>query len=254
LTAEEKCELIELLRTGKSYKQAIAAGGERYGIKVSQRSLVRWADSVVKNPRIPPEKVLLHRYHKSGRGNSHEGAFTDLLVPYLNRNFLTRNGYAYEHEWVCWNLTMIRFCLLFAVVPPNVALGRKDFVKRIGRSSDEFKKTLGVAFSIQSTDSGKPRPISRRKSIFRRNSGMKEWTGWCEARIAKRLDGKPEEKDIQDALERLADAFPLETPPFHGRLIFCVKSISKALERAGYRIKTSLFPILKRNLIWEKVD
>lgn len=226
LTPEEKCELLELLRKGKSYKQAIVACGKRFGKSVSQRSLARWAAMVAKSPGRLPEEVLLNQYHNSGRGNSSEGAFTDLLVPFLDRNFRTRNGYRYKAQWVYWKLEIIRFCLLFAIVPPDAALTRKDFVNQIGESTEAFEERLSRV----------PRKHGS-QDLFRFTR-----TKWYEERIDRRLTGKPEDEEIQCALKQLARAFPFEVPPMHGRLVFCERSILRALEKSGYKDDTRSNP------------
>ena len=206
ITVAEKCELLNMLRLGKSYKEAKLVFKERTGKTVGARSLARLANKFV----LGMEKSGLLRIEdkratRSGRWNSPQGKFTDTLVDHLDDNFRSRNGLSHFQQWVFWDIQEIRFELVFGVLPVRVALMCPDF--------DEGDATPGVPTSGHRHD----------------------WRDWHIEQIRNHVGKTGPRADVMDLIERMKIRFPLSKPyPFTGRLKFCERSVLKALKIGGY--------------------
>ncbi len=226
ISVEEKCELLEMLRLGMSYKEARTAFKVRTGKDVKERSLARWAAEAVhgKGASIA-ERIEDRRPARSGRGGCVEGGFKVALVDHLNRNFTTWKHLHPDQCWCQWQLVEIRFWLVFGVLPVRVSLFDAEF---------RNQSLVNVA-------------------------GDADWAEWYDQQITTRLAGGDLDSGVQDLLDAVSRAFPSFEPMAHkGKLKFCERSIRDGLRAGGYvesnpRKRQSTSPLVRLSApVWVK--
>lgn len=223
ISVEEKCELLEMLRLGKSYKLARRIFRERTGKDVKERSLARWVATAVQGEGVSiPERLADRRKVRSGRGGCVEGGFKKTLVDHLNRNFTTWKHLQPSQCWGHWQLVEIRFWLVFGVLPVRVALLNAEF---------------------------------RNQSLVK-VAGDVNWNGWAEwydQQITTQLAGGDLDSGVKDLLDAVSKAFPSFEPMAHkGNLKFCARSIRDGLGVGGY-VESNPRKRLSASPVWVKI-
>lgn len=203
-TNKQKCKYVECRREGKSHKQAVQELSNTFERNDWPRSSTsRWVKSIAEGALPTAQGYFVEQYSKCGRGNSEEGKFTELLVPYLNRNFITRKNWPYHQQWTFWWIEEIQFLLVFDVSPIRIAW------------------KIDESMALENPDPGNGTPQSQWCKLYRNCIRTKQGK--------KKLD-----PEIKKHIEAIRTRLPINPPPFKGKLKFCTRSIRTALKIAGY--------------------